>query len=83
MSTSDFQLSLSSLERGKCRGGMVYMLDILYMMKIKLPGRRKATEKVCGCSEGGHEDGWHRRRGVKAEMQMTRGGDFYRELLKV
>lgn len=82
MSTSDFQLRLSSLERGKCRGGMVYMLDILYVLKIKLPGRRKTTEKVRGCSKGGHEDGWHRRRGVKGEMQMTRCGDSYRELLK-
>lgn len=40
MSIPDFQLCLSSLERGKCRGGMVYMLDILYMLKMKLPGRR-------------------------------------------
>lgn len=40
MSLSDFQLSLSSLESGKYRGGMVYMLDILYMLKMKLPGRR-------------------------------------------
>lgn len=59
------------------------MLDILYMLKIKLPGRRKTTDEIPGCSKGGHEDGRRRRRGVKGEMQMIRCGDSYRELLKV
>lgn len=35
----------------------------------RLERKRKATEKIHGCCEGGHAEGWCDRRGSKGEME--------------
>lgn len=31
------------------------------MLKMELRGRRKSSEKICGCGETGHAKGWRDR----------------------
>lgn len=51
-------------------------------MSVELPGRRKTAEEIHGCSEGGHPEGWHERRGCKGQGQM-KADDLLWRLLKI
>lgn len=69
-STSDRQLRLRGLELKLERQGRDG-LDIWTgrMVKMDLPGRRKTSEMICGCNEGGLAQGWCDRGGGRARWR--------------